>query len=124
MTVFAYGGIDDDDEAAAFAAAKTIAAWFPQTSPVYCEIAGLPASLVDEVRRSYAGGEFQEAAKAAGLLPAEFVHRMALAGGSAEATGHIREIAALGIDSMTVFPLGPTRMKTTAAFIDCARSDQ
>jgi 5,10-methylenetetrahydromethanopterin reductase len=119
VTVFAYGAIDDDDEAAAFAAAKTIAAWFPQTSPVYCEIAGLPASLVDEVRRSYAGGEFQEAAKAASLLPAEFVHRMALAGGSAEAREHIRAVSALGIDSMTVFPLGPARMKTAARFQDC-----
>jgi 5,10-methylenetetrahydromethanopterin reductase len=119
VTVFAYGAIDDDDPDAAFAAAMTIAAWFPQTSPVYCEIAGLPAALVADVRRSYAGGEFQEAAKAAALLPAEFVHRMALAGGSAEATEHIREIAALGIDSLTVFPLGPTRMKTAAAFTDC-----
>jgi 5,10-methylenetetrahydromethanopterin reductase len=119
VTVFAYGAIDDDDEAAAFAAAKTIAAWFPQTAPVYCELAGLSPSLVAEVRRSYAGGEFQEAATAAGLLPAEFVHRMALAGGSAEACGHIRELAALGIDNMTVFPLGPSRMQTAARFQDC-----
>jgi 5,10-methylenetetrahydromethanopterin reductase len=119
ITVFAYGAIDDDDEAAAFAAAKTIAAWFPQTSPVYCEIAGLSPELVEKVRRSYAGGEFQEAARAADLLPAEFVHRMALAGGSAEASEHIREVAALGIDSMTVFPLGPGRMKTAALFPGC-----
>jgi 5,10-methylenetetrahydromethanopterin reductase len=119
VTVFAYGAIDDDDEAAAFAAAKSIAAWFPQTSPVYCEIAGLPASLVEEVRRSYAGGEFQEAAKAASLLPPDFVHRMALAGGSAEAIGHIRTLAALGLDSLTVFPLGPARMATAARFQDC-----
>jgi 5,10-methylenetetrahydromethanopterin reductase len=71
------------------------------------------------VRRSYAGGEFQEAATAADLLPAEFVHRMALAGGSAEACEHIRELAALGIDNMTVFPLGPSRMQTAARFQDC-----
>src|SRR5882672_11106846 len=64
VTVFAYGAIDDDDEKAAFAAARTIAAWFPQTSPVYCEIAGLPAELVRQVRGSYSGGEFQEAARA------------------------------------------------------------
>jgi 5,10-methylenetetrahydromethanopterin reductase len=119
VTVFAYGAIDDDDEAAAFAAAKTIAAWFPQTSPVYCEMAGLSPALVEEVRRSYAGGEFQEAAKAADLLPAEFVHRTALAGGSALASGHIRELVALGIDHMTVFPLGPSRMRTAARFQDC-----
>jgi 5,10-methylenetetrahydromethanopterin reductase len=119
VTVFAYGAIDDRDEAAAFAAAKTIAAWFPQTSPVYCAIAGLSPALVDQVRRSYAGGEFQEAARAADLLPAEFVHRMALAGGSASAVAHVETLASLGIDSMTVFPLGPTRMRTAAAFQSC-----
>ena len=87
-------------------------------SPVYCEIAGLPAELVEQVRTSYSGGEFQEAARAAAPLPADFVHRMALAGGSAEARQHIRDIAALGIDSITVFPLGARRMKTAAAFSD------
>jgi len=49
VTVFAYGAIDDEDEAAAFAAARTIAAWFPKTSPVYCEIAGLSPELVEQV---------------------------------------------------------------------------
>jgi 5,10-methylenetetrahydromethanopterin reductase len=120
VTVFAYGAIDDEDETAAFAAARTIAAWFPQTSPVYCEIAGLPAELVERVRTSYSGGEFQEAAKAAEALPGDFVHRMALAGGSAEARQHIRNLAELGIDSVTVFPLGPQRMRTVELFRDCA----
>jgi 5,10-methylenetetrahydromethanopterin reductase len=119
VTVFAYGAIDDDDTGAAFAAAKSIAAWFPQTSPVYCEIAGLPADLVAAVRQAYAGGEFQEAAKAADLLPPSFVRRMALAGDSASAVEHIRSVASLGIDSMTVFPLGPARMQTARLFQDC-----
>ncbi len=119
ITVFAYGAIDDDDEQAAFAAARTIAAWFPQTSPVYCELAGLSPELISEVRARYVGGEFQEAAKAAELLPAEFVHRMALAGGSEEACQHIRNLTELGIDYLTVFPLGPNRMQTVARFQDC-----
>jgi 5,10-methylenetetrahydromethanopterin reductase len=119
ITVFAYGAIDDEDERAAFAAARTIAAWFPQTSPVYCEIAGLPAEVIEQVRRSYSGGEFQEAAKAAEALPDDFVHRMALAGGSAEARGHIRNLVELGIDYLTVFPLGPKRPQTIRLFQDC-----
>jgi len=119
VTVFAYGAIDDEDETAAFAAARSIAAWFPQTSPVYCELAGLPGKLVDQVRRSYSGGEFQEAARAAELLPDDFVHRMALAGGSAEAREHIRNLAGLGIDFFTVFPLGPRRMHTIERFREC-----
>jgi 5,10-methylenetetrahydromethanopterin reductase len=123
ITVFAYGAIDDEDESVAFAAARTIAAWFPQTSPVYCEIAGLPADLVEHVRRSYSGGEFQEAATAAEALPEEFVRRMALAGGSAEAREHIRELAGLGIDHLTVFPLGPDRMGTVRLFQRCVEAE-
>jgi len=119
VTVFAYGAIDDADPDAAFAAAKSIAAWFPQTSPVYCEIAGLPPDLVAAVRHAYAGGEFQEAAKAADLLPPSFVRRMALAGDSAAAVEHIRTLASLGVDSMTVFPLGPARMQTARLFQNC-----
>ena len=123
VTVFAYGAIDDDDEQAAFAAARTIAAWFPQTSPVYCEIAGLPADLVQQVRGSYSGGEFQEAARAAEALPDDFVHRMALAGGSAEARQHVRNLAELGIDFITVFPLGPRRMHTVERFRACVAAE-
>ena len=123
ITVFAYGAIDDEDERAAFAAARTIAAWFPQTSPVYCEIAGLPAEVIEQVQRSYSGGEFQEAAKAAEALPDDFVHRMALAGGSAEARRHIRNLADLGIDYLTVFPLGPKRLQTIRLFQDCVAQE-
>ena len=79
IAVFAYGAIDDDEDAA-IASARSIAAWFPQTAPVICELAGLPSSLVDEVRERYAGGEFQEAEAAARLLPDSFVRRVALAG--------------------------------------------
>ncbi len=38
VTVFAYGAIDEDEDAA-IAAARTIAAWFPQTAPVHCRLA-------------------------------------------------------------------------------------
>jgi 5,10-methylenetetrahydromethanopterin reductase len=124
VTVFAYGAIDDEDEAAAFAAARSIAAWFPQTSPVYCEIAGLPAALVEQVRTSYSGGEFQEAARAAEALPDDFVHRMALAGNSDEAREHIRTLAGLGIDYLTVFPLGPKRTQTIERFAACVAAEQ
>jgi 5,10-methylenetetrahydromethanopterin reductase len=121
ISVFAYGAVcaDDEDEEAALEIARTIAAWFPQTSPVYCEIAGLSKSVIDEVRNSYSGGEFQEAAKAARALPDEFVRRMALAGGPAQARAHVRELAQLGIDDITLFPLGDQRMQTVARFQEC-----
>ena len=51
ITVFAYGAIDEDEEVA-LAAGRTIAAWFPMTAPVYCELAGLSPELVAQVRRT------------------------------------------------------------------------
>jgi hypothetical protein len=44
---------------------------------------------------------------------------MALAGGSAEARQHIRNLAGLGIESVTVFPLGAQRMRTVELFREC-----
>lgn len=119
VSVFAYGAISEDEEEA-LAAARTIAAWFPQTAPVHCRLAGLPQEIIDQVRASYSGGEFQEAARAAQALPADFVKRMALAGGPAEARAHLSTLAALGVDSVTVFPLGAGRMATIRAFAECA----
>lgn len=115
ITVFAYGAVDEDEEAA-FAAGRTIAAWFPQTAPNYCEMAGLPTELVERVRKMYEGGEFQEAEEAAKLLPDEFVHRMALAGGPERARQHIENMIELGVDCISVFPLGEDRFKTMRNF--------
>jgi 5,10-methylenetetrahydromethanopterin reductase len=118
VAVFAYGAIDDDEDRA-IASARSIAAWFPQTVPVICELAGLPSSLVDEVRARYAGGEFQEAATAASLLPDSFVRRVALAGDAAHARERIRAVIDAGVDSVNVFPLGEGRRETIAAFATC-----
>jgi 5,10-methylenetetrahydromethanopterin reductase len=126
ITVFAYGAIDDDEEVA-IAAGRTIAAWFPQTAPVYCELAGLPADLIAEVRRLYSGGEFQEAGKAAELLPLDFVKRMSLSGDAAEAREHWKTLRELGVDCLSVFPTGgdaTTRMATIEAFAEIARTEE
>lgn len=118
ITVFAYGAIDDDEERA-LDAARSIAAWFPQTAPIYCEMAGLSKDVIAQVQRLYAGGEFQEAAAAARLLPDDFVHRMALGGNRDRALGHLRNMRELGVDSVTVFPLGDDRRGTIRAFKCC-----
>ncbi|WP_176561947.1 LLM class flavin-dependent oxidoreductase [Mycolicibacterium palauense] len=123
INVFAYGQISEDTESA-LQAARTIAAWFPQTAPVYCELAGLPRSLVEQVRSTYTGGEFQEAQAAAALLPDDFVRRMALAGNRSDAVAHIRTLAAVGVDTLTVFPIGgdqPSRIATIGAFAEAMR---
>jgi 5,10-methylenetetrahydromethanopterin reductase len=120
VAVFAYGAIDDD-ESRALEAARPIAAWFPQTAPHICELAGVPASIVDDVRRLYSGGEFQEAAAAASLMPDDFVRRVALAGNRRQAVERIEQVLGAGADSMHVFPLGDRRMETVREFAACWR---
>jgi len=115
IQVFAYGRIAED-ETAALADARTIAAWFPQTAPVICRLAGLPEELIHEVRSRYSGGEFQEAASAAELLPAGFVRQVALAGNEEHARARIRGVIAAGANIVNVFPLGQDRMGTVRAF--------
>jgi 5,10-methylenetetrahydromethanopterin reductase len=75
--------------------------------------------LTDQVRERYAGGEFQEAADAANLLPDAFVRKVALAGDAAAARERIEAVAAAGADSIHVFPLGGNRMQTIEAFASC-----
>ena len=118
VAVFAYGAIDEDADRA-LDSARSIAAWFPQTAPVICELAGLPPSLIEEVRARYSGGEFQEAAIAARLLPDDFVRRVALAGDAAQARERIAAVRDAGADSVSVFPLGEGRMQTVRAFAGC-----
>jgi 5,10-methylenetetrahydromethanopterin reductase len=115
IAVFAYGAISDDEHAAV-EAARPIAAWFPQTAPYICRLAGLPVILTDRVRASYHGGEFQEAAAAARLLPDDFVRKVAIAGNRQHATAQIRAALAAGAGSVHVFPLGGQRMNTIRAF--------
>jgi 5,10-methylenetetrahydromethanopterin reductase len=120
VAVFAYGAIDEDEDAA-LESARTIAAWFPQTAPKVCELWGLGPELVAAVRDAYRGGEFQEAAAAATLLPDDFVREVALAGGREQARGRIEAALAAGADSVHVFPLGSRRMETVEAFAACFR---
>jgi 5,10-methylenetetrahydromethanopterin reductase len=115
VAVFAYGMIDEDEEAA-LAAARSIAAWFPQTAPHVCNLAGLAPEIADRVRAGYSGGEFQEAASAAALLPDEFVRKVALSGNQQRAAQQIRNALRAGADSVHVFPLGSNRMQTVRSF--------
>lgn len=120
LGVFAYGAIAEDREEA-LESARPIAAWFPQTAPVVSRLAGLPDGVIDEVRSTYTGGEFQEATSAAKLIPDAFVRTMALAGNEADARERIEAVLGAGADSIHVFPLGQRRMETVRAFARCWR---
>jgi 5,10-methylenetetrahydromethanopterin reductase len=115
VAVFAYGAISEDEQAA-LEQARPIAAWFGQTAPHICDMAGLPRALADRVQAAYQGGEFQEAAAAARVFPDEFVRKVALAGNRQHATGQIRAALTAGADSVHVFPLGSSRMDTVRSF--------
>src|SRR5258708_2894618 len=115
VAVFAYGAVDEDEDAA-LDSARSIAAWFPQTAPHICDLAGLPHDVADRVRAGYQGGEFQEAAAAASELPDEYVRKGALARRRDRAAGQIPAALEAGADSVHVFPLGNRRMNTVRGF--------
>lgn len=121
VAVFMYGSLRDD-RAEAVDEARSIAAWFPQTAPVYCELAGMSPELVEEVRQRYGGGEFQEAAEAAKLIPDDLVAKMALAGTVEDAAAKIRMLHARGVRCVNVFPLGKDRPGTIRRFAEAAQS--
>jgi 5,10-methylenetetrahydromethanopterin reductase len=121
VAVFAYGAIDEDEQAA-LENARSIAAWFPQTAPHICDLAGLSPEIVTRVREAYQGGEFQEAAAAARRLPDSFVRKVALAGNGERAIGQIRAVLDAGADSVHVFPIGSGRMNTVRSFAGAWRS--
>jgi 5,10-methylenetetrahydromethanopterin reductase len=120
VALFAYGAIDEDQDAA-LQAARPIAAWFAETVPFYCDLAGLDGAVVEQIRKDYRGGEFQEATDASDLVPDWFVKQMALAGNREETKASIRAAFDAGIDSLHVFPLGPKRENTIREFAACWR---
>lgn len=115
VAVFAYGSLRED-ASLAVEEARSIAAWFCQTAPVYCDLAGVPADLVRQVRDAYAGGEFQEARNAGRLIPADLVQKLALAGTGADALAKARMLLDEGIRNVNVFPLGADRLGTLRVF--------
>jgi 5,10-methylenetetrahydromethanopterin reductase len=120
ITVFGYGAIADDEEYA-LEAGRSIAAWFPQTAPEYCRLAGLPEDIAQKVKSAYGGGEFQEAKSASRLLPDEFVRRMSLCGDKSVVREHLKTMSELGIDCFAAFPTTDTvesRVQTVRALAE------
>src|SRR5919204_324891 len=58
-----------------------MAAWFPQTAPVYAELAGVPADIAARIRAAYAGGHFDGAHGAFAHVTDVMVDRFTVAGG-------------------------------------------
>jgi 5,10-methylenetetrahydromethanopterin reductase len=78
--------------------------------------------LIESVRAAYAGGEFQRAGAAAGLIDDEFVRKLAFAGTPQTTAAKLDWLRHSGIDAVSVFPLGADRFATIEAFARMARS--
>jgi 5,10-methylenetetrahydromethanopterin reductase len=115
VAVFAYGSLRDD-RSLAVQEAGSIAAWFCHTAPVYCRLAGVPDDIVAAVQSCYDGGEFQEAARAARLLPDDLVVKLALAGTPQDGCTKVRMLVDLGIRNINLFPLGADRRSVIECF--------
>ncbi len=120
-TAFLYGAIDEDRDYA-INVARPIVAWFPQTAPAHARLAGMSDELIEEVVKTYQGGEFQHAGAAAKLISDDFVTKVAFAGTPADTKGKVEWLEGQRLDALTVFPLGDkdTRMRTIEHFAKAA----
>jgi len=118
-TLFLYGAISDDEEAA-LDAARTIAAWFPKTAPDYARLAGMSDELIESVNAAYSGGEFQHAKEAARQIPDELVRRIAFCGTPTQAQEKLDWLRESGVTGVSVFPLGQDRRGTIERFAKLA----
>jgi 5,10-methylenetetrahydromethanopterin reductase len=116
---FLYGSIDPDPEAA-LRKSRSIAAWFPKTAPDYARLAGMSDELIEAVCNAYTGVEFQEAAKAAALIPDELVHKLSFGGTPRHAQAKLDWLRDRGVDAVSIFPIGGDRRETIERFAEIA----
>ena len=103
-----YGSLQDDD-AAARDLCRPMAAWFPQTSRQYAEIAGVPEPIVENIRAAYSGGHFDEARQALSYVTDAMIDAFTVAGPPGIWIERLSRIAALGVEHINIFLLGPDR---------------
>lgn len=99
-----YGALDDD-YARAREACLPIAAWFPQTSPQYAELIGVPAETIDRIRDVYSGGHFDESREAFRLVSDEMVEAFTMCGNAAHWIEKLQAIAAMGVSTIVIYPM-------------------
>ncbi len=103
-----YGSLQDDAEAAR-ALCRPMAAWFPQTSRQYAEIAGVPRRRIENIRAAYAGGHFDQARAAMDFVTEDMIDAFTVGGPPELWIDRLNRIAALGVEHINVFLLGPDR---------------
>ena len=99
-----YGSLNDDENLAR-AECRPMAAWFPQTSRQYAEIAGVPADTIDRIRAAYAGGHFDDAQDALTYVTDDMIDAFTIAGPADVWIDRLSKIAAMGLEHINIFLL-------------------
>lgn len=110
-------GVLDEDLPRARDAARPNAAWFPLRSPLYCDLAGVPADLAKRIREVYSGGEFHEAIEAHKLTTDDMVDKFCIAGGVSVWKDRLAMARDFGVNHIELFGLGD-RMELYADLAD------
>lgn len=105
---------EDRDEA--LNGSRTMAAWFAQTAPYYCELAGADPELIAAIQDAYSGGEFHLAKRAATLVPDEMVELFTVAGTPADVYDRLTRLANHGVTGINFMPIGPKRNDSLRLF--------
>jgi len=123
LWIMACGAISEDREQARNSS-RTMAAWFAQTVPLYCELANIDPKIVKGIQTAYSGGEFHLAKDAARLVPDEMVELFTVGGTPDEARDRITRLADLDFTGINFMPIGPERTQSFKLFADCIRGLQ
>lgn len=113
--IMACGAISDD-RADGLKRSKTMAAWFAQTAPQCCELAGIEPALVRRIREVYSGGEFNQAQAAAALVPDEMAALFTLGGTPADARERLARLIQRGVTAINFMPTSNARGKSIELF--------
>lgn len=98
-----------DDRARARQECVPLAAWFPQTAPVYAELAGVEPERVRRIREAYAGGHFDAAGRAFAHVSDAMVDAFTVAGGPEVWVERLSQLVAGGVRHLNIFLLSADR---------------
>lgn len=80
----------------------------------------MPEDLIEEIDANYSGREFQEARRAAAVVPDAVVQQVAFAGGRRYAEDKLAWLESAGIDTVNLGPLAADPRPTIAAVAEIA----
>ncbi len=115
--VMACGMVSGDREMARNKS-RTMAAWFAQTVPVYCELGNVDPSVVKGIQDAYRGSEFHLAQDAARLVPDEMIGLFTVGGTPEDVQAQIGGLADLKITGVNFMPIGPERTQSYQLFAE------